>query len=90
MDRAKISTKSFFQRPHISKPESFISCQSILTYSFKIRANDFYLDMNAKNINTNIDQLIPKYKMTQWVESVLNFLFCYFSVDFKKQNKLVK
>ena len=54
----------------------------------KIKINGFYLDMNARNINTNIDQLIPKYEMKQQVSLITNFLFC--SVDSNKQDKLAK
>ena len=46
--------------------------------------------MNARNINTNIDQLIPKYEMKQQVSLVTNFLFLLFSVDSNKQDKLAK
>ena len=54
----------------------------INTYIFiEIKINGFYLGMNARNINTNIDQLIPKYEMTHQVDLVMDLSFLLFSVD---------
>ena len=54
----------------------------INTYIF-IKITGFYLDMNAININTNIDQLIPKYEMTQQVDLVMDLSFLLFFCGFQ-------
>ena len=36
--------------------------------------------MDARNVNTNINQLIPKHEMKQQISLAMNFLFLIFSV----------
>ena len=53
-----------------------------------MKTNDLHLSMDTKNIDTKIDQFVPKREMRQQIEFVSDFFFAIF-YGFNEQNRLV-